>query len=176
MKKENRKETRPLTDLVECTFDTPLGPVRLLADDRGLAGIVLPGSAKGGPAGRPAPPDHPLLAEAARQIRAYLAGERTVFSLPLAPRGTPFQLRVWELIGQIPHGRTMTYGAIAQLLGDIRKARSVGGAAHANPLPLVIPCHRVIGADGSLTGFACGLAVKEMLLKLERGRSTSVTR
>ena len=159
----------PMVDVVELTFNTRLGPIRIQADDLGLTRIVLPGSGDAREAtGQPADPDHPLLAEATRQINDYLAGKRTVFSLPLAPRGTPFQLRIWEIIRQIPWGWTMTYGAIAKLLGDSAKARAVGGAAGANPLPLVIPCHRVIGADGSLTGFACGLAMKEQLLRLEK--------
>lgn len=163
-----KSEKMTATDCRELTFETSLGPIRLQADGRGLTRIVLPGPRDTWESlGRQTGPDLPLLAEAARQIREYLAGERTVFSLPLAPQGTPFQLRVWEIIGQIPWGRTMTYGAIARLLGDPAKARAVGGAARANPLPLVIPCHRVIGADGSLTGFACGLAMKELLLRRE---------
>jgi len=165
---------RSAADSVWLTFDTALGLLRLQAETGGLTRIVLPGSGDTGEAvGLPAGPDHPLLAEAARQIKEYLTGRRTVFSLPLAPHGTPFQLRVWEIIRQIPWGRTMTYGAIASLLGDRAKARAVGGAAGANPLPLVIPCHRVIGADGSLTGFACGLALKELLLRQKGTLPTS---
>jgi methylated-DNA-[protein]-cysteine S-methyltransferase len=161
-------DMRSAADSVWLRFDTGLGPILLHAGPRGLTRIVLPGSKDSGETvGRPAGSDHPLLAEAARQIREYLAGERTLFSLPLAPQGTPFQLQVWEIIGQIPWGQTMTYGAIARLLGQTSKARAVGGAARANPLPLLIPCHRVIGADGSLTGFACGLAMKELLLRRE---------
>ena len=157
------------TDDAELTFATSLGPIRLQANTRGLTRITLPRLGDGGKsASRSAATDHPVLAEAAQQIGEYLAGARTVFTLPLAPCGTPFQLQVWEIIGQIPWGRTMTYGAIARRLGQSSKARAVGGAAGANPLPLVIPCHRVIGADGSLTGFACGLAMKELLLRLER--------
>ena len=171
-RKNSEGKEMTMTDRGELSFDTSLGPIRLQANGRGLTRIVLSGCRDTGEAaGQPAGPDHPVLAEAARQIREYLAGERTLFSLPLAPHGTPFQLRVWEIIRQIPWGRTMTYGAISLLLGDRAKARAVGGAAGANPLPLVIPCHRVIGTDGSLTGFACGLAMKELLLELERNDS-----
>lgn len=152
----------------ELTIVTSLGPIRLQADARGLTRIILPGSGDSGEtASRLSGTEHPVLVEAARQIKEYLAGERTAFTLPLAPSGTPFQLQVWEIIGQIPWGKTMTYGAIARLLGQSSKARAVGGAARANPLPVVIPCHRVIGADGSLTGFACGLGMKELLLRRE---------
>lgn len=158
-------ETKPCRWL---TFDTSLGPIRLQADARGLTRLVLPGSQDAGdPEGRPAGKGHPLMTDAIRQVEEYLAGRRTAFDLPLTPHGTPFQLRIWEIIRQIPYGRTMTYGAIAVLLGNSANARAVGGAARANPLPLVIPCHRVIGADGSLTGFACGLAMKELLLRHE---------
>ena len=156
------------TNRVELTIATAIGPIRLQADGQGLIRVVLPGSKESKTTtARQAATEHPLLAKAAQQIREYLAGERTAFDLPLSPRGTPFQLRVWEIIRQIPYGQTMTYGAIASLLGDRAKAPAVGGAAHANPLPLVIPCHRIIGAGGSLTGFACGLAMKEGLLRRE---------
>ena len=154
---------------LELTVATRLGPVRILADDRGLTRIVLPGGeARESQDGQKSGSAHPLLQEAARQISAYLAGRRTTFALPLAFRGTPFQRRVWGIIARIPYGQTMTYSAIARELGGAGKARAVGAAAGANPLPLVIPCHRVIGADGSLTGFAGGLALKAELLRLEQ--------
>ncbi|MFZ5797683.1 MAG: methylated-DNA--[protein]-cysteine S-methyltransferase [Desulfobulbus sp.] len=158
----------PISGEASLTFVSALGRIRLQSDGHGLTRIILPGSGDGEQHGDGRPRSVlPLLAEAARQINEYLAGERTTFTLPLAPTGTPFQLRVWEIIGCIPWGHTLTYGAVAELLGARAKARAVGGAAGANPLPLVIPCHRVIGADGSLTGFACGLAMKERLLRLE---------
>jgi methylated-DNA-[protein]-cysteine S-methyltransferase len=166
---ENKNnKSRPLSANFCLTVASSLGPIHLQASAHGLTKISLPGAGDGGKiAGREAGSPHSLLAETARQIHEYLAGKRTSFTLPLAPVGTPFQLRVWEIIGRIPWGHTLTYGAVAELLGDRAKARAVGGAAGANPLPLVIPCHRVIGADGSLTGFACGLAMKERLLGLE---------
>lgn len=159
----------PKADSSELTFATSLGRIRLQANSLGLTRIILPGSGDSGKAASGSTAtDRPLLVEAARQIGEYLAGERTVFTLPLAPSGTRFQLQVWEIIGRIPWGETMTYGAIARQLGQSSKARAVGGAAGANPLPLVIPCHRVIGSGGRLTGFACGLAMKELLLRQER--------
>lgn len=153
------------------TVATELGEIRLFADEKGLVGIELPGGAdKGGVAGTesPLPDSSGCLAIAARQIREYSAGKRTAFDLPLSIGGTSFQQQVWEAIRRIPYGRTMSYGEIARQLGSANKARAVGGAAHANSLPLVIPCHRVVGADGSLTGFGSGLAMKERLLQLEK--------
>jgi methylated-DNA-[protein]-cysteine S-methyltransferase len=101
------------------------------------------------------------------QLREYFAGTRRRFELALAPRGTPFQLSVWQLLRAIPYGQTVTYGEIARRLGRPEAARAVGLANGANPLPIVVPCHRVIGADGSLTGFGGGLPIKRALLHLE---------
>lgn len=110
----------------------------------------------------------PLHLRAKAQIEAYLAGRLQSFDLPIQPEGTPFQLMVWSQIGAIPFGETLTYGEIGQRLGDRRLARAVGQAANKNPLPLVIPCHRVLGKNGRLTGFAGGTATKAFLLGLER--------
>lgn len=106
---------------------------------------------------------------ACRQISSYLAGKLKVFDLPLMPMGTVFQQKVWQEIAAIPFGVTVTYGEIARRLGDIHLARAVGQAANKNPLPVVIPCHRVIGHGGRLTGFAPGLPTKAFLLGLEKG-------
>lgn len=111
--------------------------------------------------------DTPLLLQAERELREYLAGERRAFSLPLAPRGTPFQQQVWQALREIPYGAVRTYGDIAARIGKPRASRAVGMANHRNPLLIFIPCHRVIGASGQLTGFAAGILVKEELLKLE---------
>lgn len=108
---------------------------------------------------------------ARRQIEAYLDGGLQSFTLPLCPQGTTFQQRVWAEIAAIPFGKTLTYGEIAARLGDVQLARAVGQAANKNPLPLVIPCHRVIGRGGRLTGFAPGIATKAFLLDLEKGQS-----
>jgi methylated-DNA-[protein]-cysteine S-methyltransferase len=101
------------------------------------------------------------------QLAEYFAGKRRVFSLPLAPRGTPFQRSVWQALRQIPYGETVSYGELARRLGSTSGARAVGLANGANPLPIIVPCHRVIGADGSLTGFGGGLTIKRALLALE---------
>ena len=110
---------------------------------------------------------HAVLDAAAGQLEGYFAGERHAFDLPLAPAGTPFQRRLWARLAEVPYGRTTTYGALAEALGDPRLARAVGAANGANPLPIVVPCHRVIGSDGSLTGFAGGLEAKRWLLAHE---------
>lgn len=106
---------------------------------------------------------------AAEQLNAYFAGKLREFDLPLAPEGTPFQLKVWEALNTIPYGKTRTYGDVARMIGNSRACRAVGMANHRNPIAIVIPCHRVIGADASLTGYASGLELKRMLLELERG-------
>lgn len=113
--------------------------------------------------------DAAAFGEAERQLAAYFAGELTVFELPLAPRGSPFQLAVWREIAAIPYGHTISYGELARRTGDVSAARAAGLAAGANPLAIVVPCHRVIGASGKLTGFGGGLPIKARLLALERG-------
>jgi methylated-DNA-[protein]-cysteine S-methyltransferase len=132
----------------------------------GGAGPTSPGRAA--PGGRS--DDHPLLRDAVTQLRQYLAGDREVFDIPLAPKGSGFQQRVWAALREIPYGTTVSYGDIARRLGlSPGASRAVGLANRANPLPIIIPCHRVIGADGSLTGFSGGLRRKRFLLDLEIG-------
>lgn len=110
----------------------------------------------------------PMLEEAARQLEAYLKGDLRQFSIPLDLRGTPFRRSVWEGLLRIPYGATRTYGELAQEVGRPGAARAVGGAAHANPVAIVVPCHRLVGAGGALVGFGGGLPMKERLLGLER--------
>jgi methylated-DNA-[protein]-cysteine S-methyltransferase len=112
--------------------------------------------------------DHRVLADAARQLDEYFAGERTAFDLPLAPCGTTFQLAAWEVLRSIPYGHSISYGEQAARLGDRRKARAVGAANGKNPIPVIVPCHRVRGANGHLTGFAGGLELKAWLLDHEQ--------
>ena len=151
------------------TVLTVFGPLTLLADKQGLARIILPDTAQPRQTtGENRAEKHPVLQTAARQIIEYTEERRCTFDLPLSLSGTKFQKQVWEIIKNIPYGQTLSYGDIARKLGDRNKARAVGGAANANPLPLMIPCHRVIGSDGSLTGFAGGLDLKEKLLLLEK--------
>lgn len=102
-----------------------------------------------------------------KQLNEYFKGERKTFDISLNPRGTDFQKKVWELVYKIPYGETTSYGAIAQLLGDVKLNRAVGLANGANPIPIIIPCHRVVGSDGSLTGYAGGLEIKKWLLNHE---------
>ena len=104
---------------------------------------------------------------AIRQLEEYFEGRRTAFDVPLDRRGTPFQLSVWTAISAIPFGATSTYGDVARGLGDVRLARAVGAASGANPIPVIVPCHRLVGADGSLTGFGGGLEMKAALLRHE---------
>lgn len=147
---------------------TPLGPLTLTADALGLCGLSFPGEPAANANARwVAISTEPLFCEAEKQILAYLAGDLQHFDLPLSIHGTPFRQQVWQQLRTIPYGRTRSYSELAADLGDRHKARAVGGAAGANPLALLIPCHRLIGADGSLTGFGGGLPLKQILLELE---------
>lgn len=153
-----------------CTrYESPLGPMLLAASDRGLAGIWFVGQRHGPDSrGWREAPDHPVLREAVSQLGAYFAGERTRFDLPLdLQAGTPFQQSVWTALLAIPPGATTTYAALARGLGRPQAARAIGAAVGRNPLGIVVPCHRVLGTGGSLTGYAGGLERKTALLKLE---------
>lgn len=109
----------------------------------------------------------PLLKEAYKQLKEYFSGKRKVFQLPLAPKGTDFQEKVWKALQEIPYGRTYSYKDIAIKIGNINACRAVGMANNRNPIPIIIPCHRVIGTNGKLVGYGGGLKIKEMLLKIE---------
>ncbi|KAA1418561.1 methylated-DNA--[protein]-cysteine S-methyltransferase [Nocardioides humilatus] len=151
-------------------IDSPIGELRLVERDGALTQIEFTPfrDSDGRPRGARAD-DHPLLAEAARQLRAYFAGDLTDFDLPLAPTGSAFQHSVWEQLTKIAYGDTASYGEIAARLGKTNAAsRAVGLANGSNPIPIVIPCHRVIGANGTLTGYAGGLDRKQTLLSLEQ--------
>ena len=141
---------------------SPVGPLTLTQEDQALTGLHFGEHPQQGAEG-----STPLLEEAARQLEEYFAGQRKEFSLPLAPKGTEFQLRVWQALLQIPYGETCSYGELAAMVGNPKACRAVGGANHRNPLSILIPCHRVVGTKGNLTGYAGGLNVKEFLLKLE---------
>ena len=137
----------------------------------GEAGHIIRLYLPGDPTPRIAEHETPVLSEARRQLLEYLAGRHTAFSLSLAPEGgTPFQRQVWRALEAIPFGETRTYGQIAAAVGSPKAVRAVGQANHRNPIPIFIPCHRVVGADGTLTGYAGGLELKRSLLKLERGK------
>jgi methylated-DNA-[protein]-cysteine S-methyltransferase len=147
--------------------DSPIGPLTLTAQGGALTAIDFGAADDLGSGG----PIDPVLAEAARQLAAYFAGELREFDLPLRPSGTPFQVTVWEALRRIPYGGTTTYGELARRIGRPTAARAVGRANGQNPLPIVVPCHRVIGADGTLTGYAGGLDIKAALLAVESGRT-----
>lgn len=146
------------------SFSTPLGEMALGEEDGAVVRLFLPNA----PTPRLMPRETPLLAEGRRQLLEYLAGERRVFDLPLAPQGTPFQQRVWAALGDIPYGQTRSYRDIAFLMGCPRGFRAVGMACNRNPIPIIIPCHRVIGAGGALTGYAGGTQLKQALLNMEQ--------
>jgi methylated-DNA-[protein]-cysteine S-methyltransferase len=153
-----------------CVYASPIGPIELIETDGALSHLRLMGSAAGtlgSPTGSPAP--SPLLRRAQKQLAEYFAGRRRTFDLPLSPQGTSFQLSVWNELATIPFGATSTYGSIARAVGQPQAARAVGGAIGANPLPLVIPCHRVLAGDRRLTGYSGGDGVptKVALLTLE---------
>jgi methylated-DNA-[protein]-cysteine S-methyltransferase len=150
-------------------FDTPLGPMVAVAEGASLVAIDF-ADAKYAPAIDAAwteDPAWPPLRECSAQLGEYFAGERGRFDLPLAPRGTPFQRRVWQEIAKVPYGATIRYSELARRAGRPGSARAAGAATGRNPLALVVPCHRIVAADGALTGYAGGLARKARLLELE---------
>lgn len=152
-------------------LDSPVGRLLLAGDDTGLHRIAFPAGKR---AGRPPPHwrrDDDVLGEAMEQLRAYFAGALTRFDLPLRFSGTGFQNTVWSALRDIPYGETVSYGELARRIGRPTASRAVGAANGANPLPIVVPCHRVVGADGSLTGFGGGVAAKRFLLRHEHGSS-----
>ena len=149
------------------TAGSALGELTLVAEGGELTGVYFPHHWY-----RPDPAtfgdrDEAAFDEVKRQLAEYFAGDRERFDLPLGPHGDAFQLRVWELIGGIPYGQTVTYGDLARELGEGTLAKDVGAAVGRNPLCVIVPCHRVVGKDGSLTGYAGGLARKRFLLHLE---------
>lgn len=150
------------------TIDSPIGPLFLAAGGDGLRAIEFRNNRH--PVRRGDDwheGDNAILREAHRQLSEYFARRRRTFDLPLAPEGTPFQRRVWTTLATIPYGQTISYAELAARVGRPGAARAVGAANGRNPLPIVLPCHRVIGADGSLTGFGGGLPAKRFLLELE---------
>jgi methylated-DNA-[protein]-cysteine S-methyltransferase len=176
------------TQLVHTIVASPIGPLAVVADAED--GAIVAGRPQGAIVdGRPkdaivavrfpnAPlrdgeggrrdDNHPLLRQAAEQLTEYFAGERTEFDVPLAPAGTPFQLAAWTALRSIPYGDTVSYGEQARRLGDPNKSRAVGAANGRNPIPIVVPCHRVVGANGHLTGFGGGIEAKAWLLDHEQ--------
>jgi len=146
-------------------LETSLGRLRLVSDGNHLTAIEFPNRQNSHPTG--IEQSDPVLDLAAAQLREYFTGVRRQFDLPLAAGGTAFQQRVWRALGNIPYGELRSYSDIARALENDKAVRAVGAANGRNPIPIVVPCHRVIGSDGSLTGFAGGLEVKRALLTLE---------
>jgi methylated-DNA-[protein]-cysteine S-methyltransferase len=148
-------------------FPSAVGELLLVGDGDALSGVYFRDGSKAMAAELTWTYDETALPEVKRQLAAYFGGELTEFQLPLAPRGTTFQQRVWNALRDIPYGSTTTYGKLAARLGDPNATRAVGLANGRNPIPIIIPCHRVIGADGSLTGYGGGMDRKQWLLALE---------
>jgi methylated-DNA-[protein]-cysteine S-methyltransferase len=164
----------PAADRTCATLDTPLGPLLLVAAGEALVAATFGGGDLDAarppvpPAGVvPADDAAGVLAEARAQLTAWFAGTRTTFDLPLAPAGTAFQQRVWTALAAIPYGATASYAELARALGDPAATRAVGAANGRNPLAVIVPCHRVVGAGGALTGYAAGVGRKRWLLRHE---------
>jgi methylated-DNA-[protein]-cysteine S-methyltransferase len=163
-------------ELTTTTMMTPVGTLTLVASRRGLRAVLWPDERDGrvpitarGDAG---PEAARVLDRAVNQLREYFAGERREFDLPLDPVGTEFQQHAWQVLRTIPYGHTISYGEQARRLGDPNKSRAVGAANGRNPLSIIVPCHRVVGSTGKLTGFAAGLDAKAWLLHHEQGTLT----
>jgi len=154
--------------IVWTQVDSPVGALILAASDAGLHMLEFAESAHPVPRGADwTRGKHPILTEAKTQLTAYFAGTRHTFELPLAPQGTPFQCAVWMALASIPYGQTISYAEQAVRVGRPRATRAVGAANGRNPISIVLPCHRVIGSNGALTGYGGGLPVKQFLLRLE---------
>ena len=155
------------TPIYHTTIPSPLGDLLLTGNGQALTGVYLTPHRRGPTADGDWVRDEAPFTEARQQLSEYFAGARTVFDLPTAATGTPFQQRVWQALRAIPHGRTASYGDIARAIGNPKAVRAVGLANGRNPLSIVVPCHRVIGSDGSLTGYGGGVERKQWLLAHE---------
>ncbi len=155
-----------MTAAFHATMPSPAGPVLLTGSDAGLTGVYLPGERR-----RPQPHGEPQparFADCMRQLEEYFAGARFEFSLPLAPPGTPFQRQVWNELANVRYATTISYTELARRVGRPRSVRAVGGANAHNPICIIVPCHRIVGARGALTGYSAGIEVKRWLLDFER--------
>jgi len=161
-----------MTSLSRREMDSPIGTLTVVADGDAIVAIWFEAEVADSPAAldrtvEAGAGEHAILDRAIEQLEEYFRGERTEFELPLAPQGTPFQQKAWLALREIPFGETITYGEQARRLGDPNKSRAVGAANGKNPIPIVVPCHRVVGANGHLTGYAGGLGTKAWLLDHE---------
>lgn len=159
---------KPETPLFRGYFQSPVGTLTIISDGDFITSILFPVN------GSPIFPDcqNSVILDCAAQLNEYFQGSRKTFDLPLNPNGTEFQKRVWDKVIAIPYGETASYGSVANSLGDFKLTRAVGLANGANPIPIIIPCHRVIGSDGALTGYAGGLERKRWLLNHEQNHFT----
>ena len=164
-------------ELFSAVIDSPVGALTVVASDHGVRAILWPDDdpSRVRQADTIDDPSHPMIAVAVGQLTEYFDGERTEFDVPLDPVGTEFQRAAWDVLCSIPYGTTISYGEQAERMGDRRKARAVGAANGRNPISIVVPCHRVVGANGALTGFAGGTDTKAWLLAHERQHLTPVT-
>lgn len=153
-------------------IESPAGLLTAVVSQTGLRALLWEGQRDAALAALPEADGHPVIKALKDQFAAYFEGVLTVFDVPLDVRGTPFQQRVWAHLQTIPYGQTRTYADVARALGDAHLTRAVGGANAKNPVSIVIPCHRVIGASGALTGYAGGMRAKAFLLALERGQGS----
>ena len=153
--------------MIAMKYDSPLGKLTLESDGTNLTAILFPGEQSRAGTPESCEGNIPVLERARRQLDQYFAGKLQTFDLPLAPSGTDFQQKIWALLQKIPYGQTSTYTELAKMIGQPTACRAVGAANGRNPLPIVIPCHRVIGSSGKLTGYAGGLEAKQTLLELE---------
>lgn len=160
-----------MTDTYQAQLDSPVGVLTLVASDEGLRQILWEDQAEQAEDATPAE-THPILAAASAQLAEYFAGDRVEFDLPLDLIGTDFQKAAWLALADVPYGETSSYGEQAERIGRTGAFRAIGAANGKNPIPIVLPCHRIVGADGSLTGFAGGLAMKQRLLALERDQQS----
>lgn len=145
-------------------YESPLGKIVLTENGTAITRLIFSEVLPAGVNGR----ETPLLKKAAQELREYFAGSRQYFDLPLSPQGTDFQQKVWQALQDIPYGAVCSYQDIARAIGNEKACRAVGGANNRNPIAIIIPCHRVIGANGNLVGYGCGLHLKRKLLDLEK--------
>jgi methylated-DNA-[protein]-cysteine S-methyltransferase len=158
--------------IAQCRIDSPLGPLTLATTAQGLALAWFDAQAhRTATVDAPEQPEHPVLQQAAREFAAYWADARTRFTLPLDPQGTPFQQAVWQVLRGIAPGTLLSYGDVARRIDKPAAVRAVGAAIGRNPLGIIVPCHRVVGSNGSLTGYAGGLPRKQALLQHEGARA-----
>ena len=159
-----------MTEMFHTTIESPIGPLFLAREKRGLRYVSFAASRRAQKPSRDWIQDRKPFAETICQLSAYFAGKLKEFDLPLIFDGTEFQVLVWENLRKIPYGETVSYGQLARRIGRADAVRAVGAANGSNPIPIIVPCHRVIGSNGDLTGFGGGLPIKKKLLALENGQ------